>query len=141
LEFLVAKTFITIITIIAVLSAIPSIVTIVAANQTFNKNYILIAEAIDKYVPTEAIVISSNPQAAYLAQRKYAPLPYLTFDELMVYATQFKESAVVLSNEDKIINPQLTEALYQNGKKKSDQKYLMVLENNYAIFLFNPSTF
>ena len=134
------KTFIAIITIIVILSAAPSAVTIVAANQMFNKNHILMAEAIEKHVPKEATVISSNPQAAYLAHRRYAPLPYLTLDELKVYTTKFKQSAVILSDEDKRTNPQLTGTLYRNGEEKTGQGYTMVLEKGYVILLFNPST-
>jgi len=91
-------------------------------------------------VPKEAVVISANPQAPYLAQRNYAPLPYLTFDELKVYATQFKESAVVLSNEDEMINPDLMRALHRDGDRKSGEKYKKILGNGYTILLFSTPT-
>jgi len=123
---------------IIVSSVIPSMVSICITNHNQRREQKEIATLIEKNVPFDATVIARNPQSCYLAKRKYAPLPYLTFEELLDYASRFSKSALVLTKQDEPLRPELSHRLNQLiGGTGENAPYKIVLDKGCTIVNFD----
>lgn len=126
----------TLVVCILLLSMLPSWITIMQTYSKKMKVYKNEANLIESYVPKEAIVIARNPVSSYLADRKYKPLPYLNFDELLRYSEQFSKSALLFRKKDESLRPELSRQLnLLRNQIKTDTKFKIITKNDCSIVL------
>lgn len=120
-----------------ILSMIPSMISIAKVKKKHIQDYKKVAKLIEAYVPENATVIAKKPQSSYLANRHYAPIPYLNFDELLKYSQKFEECALVLTKEDEVKRPELIQEINElRGQKLKDRSYSIIFKDECIIMNF-----
>ncbi len=123
----------TLVVLIIVLSMLPSLIIIMNINKIKMERDLDIAELIKKYVPENTTVIDRTPESSYLADKKYATLPYVDYQGLLHYSLRFPKAVLVFRKEDKPERPELAKQLEDYRKQK---KYNMIYSKDcFIIFL------
>ena len=126
--------------VILILSFIPSYILVAKSNSQKMSHYKRVADLITSHVPQNTFVIARKPQSSYLANRKYATLPYLNFDELILYSQQFSQSALVFPDKDHLIRPELGKQLKELAEVHiTDPRFEIIQERGCTIVLFQQA--